>query len=376
MTLGCAADYTATVHAQGGATVWTRIEGLTQLSWGRVRDDYSTASVEVSKSEAGTGCCGRLGQVTPWGHELTVYRNSALVWQGPIITPTETRTGFTFEARDMIAWLDRRAINPPGAEYFYPAPTDTGALIRALIQHGFPVADATRNPGLTQWLDARDTPGTTSTTDHLWKGSVSVGEVVRELIGAGADLYTVGRRIVVTSDSEQLDRRPLRLTDADFLSDLEVRTNGMDAATRGILVGGQPLDGANQPIPDVSPIIGYNGGPQPFFGQIDRISTSPNTSDQGVANGIAGAVRSYGYPPPVDLIVPAGARLSPTAPVTIDQLLPGALLSVALEGYCTPVVADFRLTELDVTWTRGSDSQDNEQIGVALASGGPARGGA
>jgi hypothetical protein len=372
-TLGCATTYAAAVHAQGGAKLWTRLDGITALDWGRVRDDFSTAQVTVAKTTAGADCCGRLGQTSSWGHELTIYRNGGLVWQGPIVKKTETRTEFVLDARDMIAWLDRRAINPVGLEHWAPTPLNTGAMIRGMILDGFPVADPTRNPGLTQYLDVRDTPGQTSTLDHNWKDTVFVGELVRELVAAGVDFYTVGRRIVLTSDREQLARHPLRLTDEHFMAELKVVENGLDAATRGLLVGGQPLDGAGAPIPNVSPIVGRSGGPVAFYGQIDKISTSPNTTSVAVANGIAAAMRSYGYPPPVDLIVPDGARLSPHAPVTIEQLLPGVVISVHLVGYCTPIAQDFRLTELDVTWRPGTDTEDTERVAVSLASGGPAR---
>lgn len=370
--LGCAVSYQAAVHAQGGGALWTRIGGITKLEWGRTRDDFSEASVSVAKSDAGAECCGQLGDTRTWGHELTVYRDEALVWQGPIVRTTETRTGFTLEARDMIAWLDKRAVSPAAAEYFAPTPYDTGAQIRLILQDAFPAAVPLRDPGLTQWMDVSDT-GTGTTIDHLWKDTKMVGDLVRELLAAGVDMYTVGRRVVVASDEAQLGLEPLRLRDQDFLADLHVVENGLDAATRGLLVGGQPLDGNQQPVEGGSPIVGRAGGPEPFYGQLDKISTSPNTTDQATADGIAAAMRAYGHPPPLDLVIPDNARLSPQAQVTIDQLMPGAVVIVTLDGYCRQVQGDFRLTELAVSWEPGTDTGDAERIAVSLAAGGPVR---
>lgn len=366
--LGCAETYRAAIHFQGGASLWTWIEGLTALQWGRKRDDYSEATVTVAKTLAGSTCCGRLGQTRTWGHELTIYRDDDPnpVWQGPIIRKTEKRATISFDARDVLFWLDRRAVAPAGPEYFWPTPTDTGAILRQLINDGFPVGDPARNPGITQYAVLEDT-GTRSTTDHLWRDSEPIGSVMRDLIGAGVDVFTVGRRIYIVSDTPT--GRAYRLTDRDFLDELELRENGLDAATRGVLVGGQPLDGNGQPIQDVAPVIGRSGGPEPFFGQIDRLSTSQNTNNQQVADGIAGAMRSYGTPPPIDLVVPDNARLSPDAPVTLGQLIPGRPFTVLLDGYCTRIQQDFRLNELEVTWS----STEVEQVAVSLASNGPVR---
>jgi hypothetical protein len=366
--LGCAERYQVAVTAQGGGPVVTWVSGLTELTWGRKRDDYSEASITVAKRQATADCCGKLGDTHVWLHELAVYRDEDQepVWAGPIIDKRENTTTFTFAARDMLFWLDRRGVEPVAPEYFTPNPIDTGAIIRQIVTDGFPLADILRNPGLLEYAVLEDT-GTTSTTDHLWRHSVSIGDVVRELLDAGVDLYTVGRRIRAHSDRSTAT--PYRLTDDDFLADLEVRENGLDTATRGILVGGQPLDGNQQPIQNVAPIIGLAGGPEPGYGLIDRISTSQNTVHQSVADGIAGAIRGYGFPPPVDVIVPQGAQLAPHAPVSLGQLVPGRRFVVALsDQYCTSAEQVFRLNEVAVSWT----STEVEKVAVSLASEGTA----
>jgi hypothetical protein len=371
--LGCAEDYRAVIKFRGGRTVWTPVRGLAAVAWGRRRDDWSEATIDVAKVDAGGDCCAKLGDTRTWGHELALYRGDEQepCWEGPIVDKVERRASFSFAARDVAFWLDR---TPVEYDYFWPDPTDTGQIIRTLITDAFEVDD----PGLVEWMDVRDT-GRMSTTDRLWGWSQPLGEVIRELIGVGVDLFTVGRRLYVISDRTQLDEgAPYRLDAAHFLDELQVREHGLDAAMLGIAVGGQPLDGEGQPIQDVAPVLGSQGGPNdgydPFYGRVTRWTSSPNTVAQSVADGLASAVYHAGQPPPVDLVVPDGARLSPTAPVSMGQLVPGRKFHVALgDEYCTRVDALFRLHEVDVTWTRQQD-EASESVAVSLSSSGTAAG--
>lgn len=368
--LGCASTYDAEIRSQGGGHLWTKVQGLTALRWGRKRDDWSEGSITVTKSLAGSDCCGKLGNTRTWGHELRIIRDNEPVWEGPIVQVREKRATLTFQARDMLFWLDRRPILDRAGPYHPWFGVDTGAFIRLLITEAFtdPAGVEDWDPGLLAYAQLEDS-GTTSTTEKLWRYSVSVGEVVRDLISAGVDLYTIGRRIVSISDKIATNQAPYVLRETDFLSELEVVENGLDAATQAVVVGGQPVDGAGNPIQDVSPVIGLAGGWDPFYNMVTRFSSSPNVVQQSVANGIASAMRSYGYPPPVDIIVPSGAKLSPEAQVDMGQLIPGRLFKVTLDSYCRAVEQPFRLNELDVQW----DDKSTETVAVSLASGGPSK---
>lgn len=370
--LGCASTYDAEIRFQGGGHLWTTVQGLTALSWGRKRDDWSEGSITVTKSLAGSDCCGKLGQTHTWGHELRIYRDQEPVWEGPIVKVREKRATITFDARDMLFWFDRRSLETRAGPYHVWAGADTGAFLRLVIEEAFTNPDPGGDdwdPGLLAYAILQDS-GTTSTTDRLWKHSTSVGEVVRDLIGAGMDMYTIGRAIHLISDKLAAGTAPYRLRETDFLSELEVVENGLDAATQVYVVGGQPVDGSGNPItdPNVSPVIGAAGGWEPFHGLVTQHTHSQNVVQQAVADGIAAARRAYAYPPPVDIIVPSGAKLSPEAPVEMGQLVPGRLFQVSLESYCRNVRQNFRLNELSVKW----ESATTETVAVSLASGGPA----
>lgn len=380
--LGCAESYTAEIRFQGGGDLLTKIAGMTELSWARKRDDWSEAGVSIAKTRAGADCCGRLAQTHTWAHELRVMREGHTdpVWEGPITRVKETRAAIELDARDMLFWADRRELSPAGAEYYYHQPADTGVIIRRLFTDGFP-PDEIHDPGLMPYAVLRNS-GTRSTTDRLWKNSTTIGEVLRDLIGAGVDLYAVGRRIYAIP--ERTTATPYRLTEADFLDELEVIENGVDACTRAIVVGGQPLDNQDppQPIQNVPPVIGVATAPNTdpdraldYYGLVTRVSTSPNLNNPDVANELAAAILSSGYPPPIDLIVPDNARLSPGAPVDINQLIPGRPFVVLLnESYCRRIQQEFRLNELEVTWESSGGNAGVEEVAVSLTSTGPVQG--
>ena len=57
------------------------------MDWSRVLDDTSAAAITVN-GVSDTGpmheCCELLGSITPWEHEIGVYRNGLRVWSGPV----------------------------------------------------------------------------------------------------------------------------------------------------------------------------------------------------------------------------------------------------------------------------------------------------
>ena len=76
-------------------------EQITELTWGRKLGDYSEAHVTAAKRNLPRDCLGALadavnaaGQIThpgahSWSHELTIYRDGGIVWQGPLVQPEQ-----------------------------------------------------------------------------------------------------------------------------------------------------------------------------------------------------------------------------------------------------------------------------------------------
>lgn len=405
--LGVAQEYHAVIHFQGGTRVYTPVEGLIGVSWERKLDDYSEANAVVAKAGVSRACGGRLGEVTPWAHELSIYRDGALVWQGPVTNKTETRDALQFSARDVIAWLDRRVIDltfsgsedqPDDAEH-NAFTGESGIMLAQIINKTFPVGDAYNNPGITPYARVDRTPGIYAKSKRIWRGSQTVGSLVRELIKGGIDMFTLGRKLYIVPDAYRLNHAPYRLTDEHLLGDVEMVENGLDTATEGMVAATpeqtSPDDGGavtTNPPPYVAKYPpGHHGGAgdpsaPPWWGRITKFSTTQQSADPNnpgeepdmrALNSLAQAIRTYGFPTPRTIKIGQQAQLSPDAPISVGQLVPGRPVRVELAHFYTNIAQLFRINEVSVQWGQtsvssgasgggGGGAGDVEQIQLSL----------
>jgi hypothetical protein len=83
-TIGVAREYNAyIVNGLTGQVIaalpWSRI------SWSRLANDVSAASLTVPAADGGIECTGAFGGLRAWTQLLAIERNGAIVWDGPII---------------------------------------------------------------------------------------------------------------------------------------------------------------------------------------------------------------------------------------------------------------------------------------------------
>lgn len=439
--LGCAQDYEAVVHFQGGKQVHTRLDGATEITWGRKLDDYSEASVTLAKRQLSEQCWRKIGGiwetreypdengvmrkwlhmvepgVEPWMHELSIYRDKGLVWQGPIVEVIEKRDEGLIEinARDVLFWLDRRVLSlsiEQGGPYDN---IPTGQLLARIMERTFPTRatgepDWYHNPNLNderpggvRWRIDEDTPGKFTTTKPIWRGSRTVGDLVRDVIQNGIDMFTLGRKIYMIPDHDRSDptqRAPYRLTDEHIMGDLEVHKLGLDLATEGFVSARPAYTCATNPPPpgqrEQPPVYGNwpdgnygtpnpgdEDGPTPaYYGRITRFTESqtvnqtpaeacrPDRKGEALIN-YAKAVRAYGFPCPRSLVLPQGAALAPDTPLHINQLVPGRTVRVETTNWVTPTTETYRINEVEVTWTSSGG-----ESGATSSSGGSSTGSA
>lgn len=414
--LGCAESYEVVIHFQGGQQVHTHLDAVVEGSWGRKLDDYSEASVTLAKRELSEHCWRKLGGtwetrnrpdengvmrkwlhmvepgVEPWMHELTIYRDHGVVWQGPITEVTETRDEITIDARDVLFWLDRRVIDltiggtdPDGRPY---EGQPTGAVLDDIMTKTFPVGNRPHNPNIAEhWRIDRATPTKYTATERIWKGSRTVGSLVRDLIQNGIDMFTLGRKIYMVPDFYRVPATPYRLTDDHFAGDIEVRKLGLDLATEGFVIAEPEQTSGTEPDNNPAPLFGnwptgYERGWEPWYGRITRFHESqaqgkptsepgrpPNNSRS--LEDTARAIRDYGFPCPRSITIPDGAALTPDAPVSIGQLVPGRPFVVEMTGWSAPISQVFRLNEVEVTWGPGESGGGgslSEQVQISLAT--------
>ncbi|TBO60919.1 hypothetical protein EYS09_03885 [Streptomyces kasugaensis] len=367
--LGCAEGYTAAIHWRGGARSFvaeSTLVGLTACSWSRTLNDTSDARIVVAKGNASPDCCAALGQVEPWVHELTIYRDGELVWQGPVTKVTEHRDSVAVEAQDVYAWLDKlvntsliRYVDASGPDGRYRAPVTHIAWNILRLNLGDTLSQPHDYPAVMDYIVRRDPAeqvrfekdGTHNKS--IW--NAYVGDIWRELAKRGLTWTAVGRSLLLRSRPTTSTVALARLELDHILGDVEVIKDGASAATYGWATTQQEQD-----IEDGLTVgTGRTGTP---YGRLDTLvkvqgqETSAADLRQAAREAVAGR-----YPVPVTISVPDGSQLSPLAPVGVEGLVPGERVDVVTETFCTSVGQGFALTDVAAEWGDGG-----EKIGITL----------
>lgn len=471
--LGCAQSYSAAIHWRGGAQVFVPANqigsALTAVTWDRRLIEVSTGQVVIAKQSLTADCCGLLGSVFPWCHELTIYRESTLVWQGPVSVVTEDQDTLTVAALDIASWL-ARLVNTHSLNHPTTA-VDIVSIARDVITLNLndsalavPVKDwpqmlsylAFTNAGVTIKLNRKS----------IWTDTVL--NIVTNMANKGAEWTTVGRRMVMRAPATSATRARARLTPDDLPGGVQVQRDGTDAATRVFATSQTDTDDGitvttalnpasavcgrvdqivrDQPQVDVetdaqetarhtalqnardadikasqdhrdalikaertaanADITAINNRPGSTTpadrndaearrklrdDRIDQFRTDSDAevkqirrdyeddlaaSDQAIADQQADAVAAVllteakqalkgRWPPPMGIVVQDGAKLAPTADITVAALVPGERIDVATTGYCMNILQAMRLSKVTASWTAGQDSA-GESIGISL----------
>lgn len=409
--LGCPQEYRAVFHWRGGAQVYgpPMVAALTSVDWGRTVDDVSEAKISIDRQSLTGDCCqtlgGRIGAdgtvqggLEPWIHELTLFRDTDLVWQGPVTRTVESRAGFTVEAMDVAAWLDH-VVNtwrmtfkdkPNPDKYRVKGPVTKIAetilylnLVRSslspkmgeskksflarlfgrFLRHATEAETAALREsgdwaGIMDYLVRMDTDEVIrfekdgSDNKAIW--AEYVGNILRELTKRGLLFTTVGRSLVLRGKPSSKTRAVARLSLDDFLGDVEVIRDGASAATASWATS----QDQQNPTRGRTEIVGEWGTE---YGRLDVLTKVSDANAEELRHAAKNNLEGR-YPAPVTINVPSGAQLSPRAPVSMEDLVGGERLDVVSTGWCTQIGQGFMLSDLSVSWTKGS----GEKVGISL----------
>lgn len=381
--LGCATSYTAIIYywdrQSQNLRLYTELTGITEITWERVLDDYSEARVRF-RPRKGDDCCGKIKMILDangkviqpglwvWAHELAIFRDGELVWQGPLfsidelVLPDETSDHIQLTARDFIGWLDRRVVHD---DHNWENETRDLAVFAADI-----VRDAfDPDPiGMLPHLHVTMTGRTAKRSIRKWEARS--GEELRDIARGGLDFTSVGRAIIIKGPTRDENIPTIVLRAKDFNSGVEIRMVGSEAATVGYAVGGVPTNpNSTVPIENIPPNKQRwprtEHGVNPFWGLIENWTQSEGVQDNEFLTWIARQKVLDGNPPPRTLSIPADTGLAPHAPVSIHDLVPSTYFTVSISGTCFSLAQYVRLSHVRVTWT----AHQPEQIGVTFVPG-------
>jgi hypothetical protein len=376
-SLGCAETYSAVIHWRGGALPFpsASMDRLTDVRWSRTVNDTSDAEITVLKGNISPECCEAIGRAEPWVHELTVYRDTELVWQGPIVATTARRESITIYAQDVFSWLDKM-VNTYAIRYVNTAPDVLGrrrapityvawnhlrlnvAVSSLSVPADYPkIMDyvVRRDAGLPMIKVEKD--GSANNTP--W--AEYMGNIWREWAKRGLTWTTVGRRLLLRGKPTTSTRALSRLTLDDFAGEVEVIKDGSTAATYAFASNQSSQDISQDGDEKPSKVLG-TGRRGTAYGRLDVLVNvdEEEATDADLWSAARDALAGR-YPVPLTISVPDGSTLTPTAPVLISQLVPGERFDVLADAFCTPVVQGFMLSDVEVSWQSGS-----EKVAISL----------
>lgn len=355
------------------------LEGITAIRWGRRLRSFSECEVDLDFNQASPDCCAMFNIIanTTRISQLRVWRDDVQVWEGEVMQAIET-TGTTVKqivARDIIQRLDD-TVNHFALDYVEDPVTEIAYDIieRNLTDPLYlnPLDD-------TMILDQIVVEAVTDPDDviNYRPGAkiATVGELLRILGQSyGLDFTVINRSLRLQRRRTTQDQTYARLTTEHLIGEADVRANGNEAATRGWATtqledATQPKSGEVDPNwPGITVNFGVTGS---RYGRIDILNRVQD--QQADADDVLSSAKRAAWgrnPPPTEILLPSTAQLSPSAPLTMPELVPGIRIDFfAEDGLCRPIRQGMRLLAVDVEWTPADiGSFDGEVVAVELTT--------
>jgi hypothetical protein len=323
MPLDCVDSHRVFIHDRGGVQRVDELVNLNRVIWGRVRDDISEATIDISAVYCDQQA-GLLNSLEPNRLEIVVYRGSERVWEGPISRLAYTSAGVSIFARDVNHYLHFLAMESAYKSYIGVGLAEyvidrakrilTTELTRkdvAELALGLPSANIL--PHIVYHQQATDSKTLASTVPMQY----TVFEHMDTLAADYGMDYTVVGRALHLWDTHQPLGYTQTVTEADFVGDMTVTVYGMEMGTRAISTDGQGVYGAF-------------GGADPYYGLWERLDTAyDEDTDDGPPPSQtqlqSQAVRNLAgrNPTPLQVRIPDNSTLNPNGVLSMSDLVPG-----------------------------------------------------
>lgn len=252
--------------------------------------------------------------VKEWRNELVVtWGDSGVQWVGPVVNLLEDDDSFTLACADLGAWAERR---PVAAHTF--AATDQVTIAEQLWTDCF---DG----------DTQQSWGVTTEASGLLADVVTGAKpeyVADSLEALGLEDWTWYKRRVLLGPLWGTEPR-IRLSGSAFMSPPPVSGLGALGANRVIVFNPEADDGAGGTV--LVSATASDAGRIATDGLLVRLFEDTTVGSVGQAEAKA-AYHLGRLVRPVAIDIEGTSRLHPRAPTTIDELIPGKIVRVDLEG--------------------------------------------
>lgn len=371
MTIGCADDYRVLIMRQPGnmtgqqksPTCLTELSEIISLRWGRVLSNVGGAQVVVEKCPSNCQFLapplnefGSWDGVYPWAYEVWIYRDGQLAFMGPIVYIRQTADNFVIDAQDMIGYVGRREMIT-----FFSITNNPTQIAYSLLTTFFPPSD----PDLLDYVQVLGNASGSMSVEYD-RAQYVILQKWQDLIQAGFNYTTFGRRIFLYGEDPPNINNPYMLDANNILGDVEIVLDGLDYGNHVVGLGEGLTSG-----------VGPSAGDQSFFGKITFPPTKFNDIRvQAELDSVTTTFYGIKRDLTPELVIPAGSTLSPSTevynlgytftvadPLALNELVCGLRYDVQVnEPFCQPGRFPQKLAELSVTW----NPDQGEKIAVTF----------
>jgi hypothetical protein len=318
--------YQVGVYSRGGEQRLTMLPRVTALSFKRTLDDTSSASVTCVSEEWAD-------LIHPWQHEIHIFRNNRLVWCGPVRDKEyDPETGtIVLDCRDLFAWMDFRTAR----NEIDLLETDVADVFVALME-GALVSDP--SPNITI-----DKTAVGSTIDFYYDPETPkiVAEDLRQMAEAGVDYTTYLRTVIVRG--EYLDKAPIGTLLRSHLAKMPLVKESGEMVTQLFLTG---AGGELHLHPDAR-LTPAQWDLHPY-GLLEQVYDGDKLFDSDDVSAIEKAGKARYELMKEPRLFLSDLQLDASAPVEMEDLIPGRRIDVKMEVGAIPLISMYRLQTLSV----------------------------
>jgi hypothetical protein len=353
--LGCGL-YELYVYDRANRKRLRNLGDWTSIEFAREIDEVS--NLTATFGSASGDCCRNLAGLAPFAFSLGALRwtedDVALDarnvnhrrWVGPVwdVQQPEGSSDVVVECRDLISWLQKRRLHDD-LEF---KQVDLATIFNTLVTHGMTLDNV---PGLFPTAGATGILG-----DRSYKQTQSdyVYDLIQELARTGVDYTMVDSTMVAGSVS--IATEPIgTLTDDHFVTSPGIRIAGDQMVNDWAVAGGGGGSNGHEKI-------GRYVDVDPEYGLLQGSVVESKITDQDSLNAAAASKWALTNQP---VAIISSAALTQDAPLTFDQLVPGAVVTVKLFDTCFPVSGPYRLHRVEVAAKRSQDGLQ-ETVKISL----------
>lgn len=344
--------------------------GVTRVQWSRTVNDVSEAVITVAGAADHGPCCDQVNKIKPKLHELRLWRDGVIVWEGPVSEDVETTQGgdYVVTARDVLSWFEPDEGRPNLYALDY-ASDDPVVIAEDMVRRN--LTDA--------WAVPADYP---MVLDYLYTEPVGESinyqpglviayliDLLDELTDYGLVFTAFGRSIFLVGGADTDTAVTAQLTQEHINAPVSITQDGRELGNVGI--GVRPDAEDSDLPPDV---FMYGDASSPYRPAYRLVEVDKEANDATATRAAREAVRGRAVPPIV-VTMGGNATLRPHAPIGINEIIPGwtrvdyMAAGRGAEGICKRVRQPMIFSELDVDWVPGM-----ETVQVAMTPVGPPTG--